>query len=717
MKPIVYIVTFTTLFMSIKSSAQSYPSTKTGTEVDVFHGVSYPDPLRWIEDIKNPEVEQWFKNQAEYTNQVFSKLNGIQALAKEWNELSLIQQEKYTDIYFRGGIFFYKKTLPNESVGKIYMKKSINATEELLFDPLTFIEGKTLSVTGIKPSFDGKFLGIGYSEMGAEIGSLIIVDVAMKKVLPQNFEPNYQGITDWMPDNSGFLWPKLATSDMTSPELFMNLKTMFQSIDLTKPSEDFFSKAKNPELPIDAADFPVAFTTEDMPNYVFGGLFSVQSELRMFYAPIINKNTKNLEWKVLSEVKDSLIGTLEFHKGKVYGISSKGASNLKLIATTIENPNWNKAEVIVSERKEKLEEFVKCKDYLVMVYSDGINCSLYKYRFENKAFEKIETPLSGTFKLSVLDKKTNVVTVRIMSWNKSAISFDVNLDKNSFTTSQFSKPSNYPKVFEELVVEEVEVKGHDGVMIPLSLIYKKGIKKDGQNVCIMESYGAYGMSSKPYFDVMYNTLATKNVIIAIPHVRGGGEKGYDWYMGGYKTTKPNTWKDFISCAEWLVQNRYTSPSKLGGMGTSAGGILITRAITERPDLFTAAVCNVGISNALRMEFTPNGANNTKEFGTINDAVECKALYEMDGVAHIKKGEKYPAVLCVAGWNDPRVISWQPAKFAAMMQLNTATIKPALMKVNFDNGHFTEDKNVTHLDFAHQFGFVLWQCGHPDFQVK
>jgi prolyl oligopeptidase len=702
------------LINCITSYSQTYPHTKTGNEADVFHGVTYPDPLRWLEDIKNPEVEEWFKNQAQFTDGQLGKIKGIEALAKEWTDLSLLQQEKYNDIYFRGGIYFYKKTLPNESVGKIYMRKSIHAPEELLFDPTTFMAGRTLSVTSIKPSFDGKYVGVAYSEMGAEIGSVLLINVQNKQVLPQKYGPNYNGITEWMPDNSGFLWIKLTTADMTSPELFMNLKTMYQSIDLNQPSTDFFSKAKCPNLPIDSADFPVAFISEDLPNYVFGGLFSVQNEMRMYYAPL-QKSAKELEWKMVSSLKDGLIGTIEFHQGKVFAMSTKNASNIKLLATQLENPNWDQAEIIVPEKKESLEEFVKCKDYLVLVYSDGINCSLYKYAFSNKKLEKIETPLSGTFKLSVLDKKSNDVTVKITSWNNPAISYDLNVDKNSFTRSEFSKPSNYPKTFDELVVEEVEVKGHDGVMIPLSLIYKKGLKKDGQNTCVMEAYGAYGSSSKPSFDIMYTTLATKGVVIAIPHVRGGGEKGYDWYMGGYKTTKANTWKDFISCAEWLLKNGYTSASKLGGMGTSAGGIMITRAITERPDLFAAGVCNVGIANALRFEFTPNGANNSKEFGSTSDATECKALFEMDGVAHIKKGENYPAVLCVAGWNDPRVIPWQPGKFAAMMQLNSASKKPALLKVNYDSGHFTEEKNIMYLDFAHQFGFVLWQCGHRDFQ--
>jgi prolyl oligopeptidase len=254
-------------------------------------------------------------------------------------------------------------------------------------------------------------------------------------------------------------------------------------------------------------------------------------------------------------------------------------------------------------------------------------------------------------------------------------------------------------------------------MIPLSIIYQKGMKKDGSNVCLMDSYGAYGISMSPGFDVRLNSLAVKGVIIAIPHVRGGSEKGQDWYKAGYKTTKPNTWKDFISCAEYLIASGYTSANRLAGTGTSAGGILISRAITERPDLFAAAICNVGCANTMRGEFSSNGPVNIPEFGTVTIEEECKALYEMDGMHHVTAGVKYPAVISVAGWNDPRVVAWQPGKFAAAMQNATASNRPVLLKVNYDNGHFTEDKEVTFANFADQYAFVLWQCGHPDFQMK
>ena len=138
----------------------------------------------------------------------------------------------------------------------------------------------------------------------------------------------------------------------------------------------------------------------------------------------------------------------------------------------------------------------------------------------------------------------------------------------------------------------------------------------------------------PYFNQLENALAIKGIVIAIPHVRGGSEKGEAWYKAGYKTTKPNTWKDFNSCAEYLIANGYTSAKKLAGIGTSAGGILISRAITERPDLYAAAICNVGCANVMRMETAPNGPANIPEFGTVKDSIECRALYEMDGVQHV-----------------------------------------------------------------------------------
>ncbi|MDB6112308.1 MAG: family peptidase, partial [Pedosphaera sp.] len=298
-------------------------------------------------------------------------------------------------------------------------------------------------------------------------------------------------------------------------------------------------------------------------------------------------------------------------------------------------------------------------------------------------------------------------------WTSPITCYDFDAQKDTFAKSILNTDVAYPS-FENVVSEEVEVPGHDGTMIQLSIIHQKGLPLDGSNSCILEGYGAYGTSIFPQFYI-FNSVASRGVVRAYAHVRGGGEKGEDWHKAGYKTTKPNSWKDFISCAEYLVNKGYTTPQKLAAIGGSAGGILISRAIEERPDLFAAAVCNVGCANQMRFEFTPGGPANIPEFGTVKDPVECQALFEMDGVQHVQKGVKYPAVMGVGGWNDPRVPVWQPGKFVGALQAATASGKPVLMKVNYDSGHGTEEKIVTFKDRAGQIAFLLWQIGHKDFQ--
>jgi prolyl oligopeptidase len=193
------------------------------------------------------------------------------------------------------------------------------------------------------------------------------------------------------------------------------------------------------------------------------------------------------------------------------------------------------------------------------------------------------------------------------------------------------------------------------------------------------------------------------------------KKDMNGIWGGFKATKPNTWKDFISCAEYLINKGYTSAKFLIGEGTSAGGILIGRAMTERPDLFAAAINNVPVSNPLRGENRPNGILDSKEFGTVKDSAEAMGLIEMDAYLHVTPGVKYPAVIAVTGINDTRVPSWQPAKFVAALQSANPAGKPIVLQVNYTSGHWTEEKFVEFQNFANKISLALWQAGHKDFQ--
>lgn len=265
-------------------------------------------------------------------------------------------------------------------------------------------------------------------------------------------------------------------------------------------------------------------------------------------------------------------------------------------------------------------------------------------------------------------------------------------------------------------MNEILVKARDGEEIPVSLIYHKNIKKDGRNPLLIDSYGSYGISNSPSFSKTFLLWVNQGGMVAVAHVRGGGEKGDKWHKAGFKETKSNTWRDLIDCTEYLIKEKYTSKDKIAIWGTSAGGITVGRAMTERPDLFKAVIAEVGVMNPLRDETTPNAQ--PKEFGTIKDSKEFKALLEMDAYQHIEKNVKYPATFITGGINDQRVIVWEPTKFAAKLMADNISKNPVLLKIDYDGGH-AGNVPITqrYANLSDMFAFALWQLGLPDYQPK
>jgi prolyl oligopeptidase len=695
----------------------NYPAVKIVDSTNTYWGVTYKDPYRWLEDIKDSGVIKYFRQEATISDSIMNRISGRDELIAEWKKLDKLQPPSYYFPDKKNNRYFFQKRMPGEKVSKVYYREGIKGEEILLFDPLSYIKGKTLSVTQIMSSYDGKKLIISYSLAGAEVSTIKVMDVDARKFLPDSIYPT-AGVNSWTFDDKAILYTWIKSADNMDPTARLNAKTKLHKIgDPVKNDIDFFSNASYPQLKIDASVYPIAFLSNDSRDYIFSYEASVQNELKLNFAPISQFGSHKIQWKPLSNISDGLVKGFLVIGDKAFAATYKNAKNYKVIMTDLKNPDWNHATVISPERSTVLMSMANSKDYVFMTYSDGINQTLSKYDMAKGTTTEVKLPFEGTFYMGCIDTKTNDCLITISSWVKPSTEFYYDASSDKFSPSPFNLPAVYPDEYKNLVVEEVNVKGHDSMMIPLSIIHKKDLKKDGKNVCLIEGYGAYGISNTPYFSTILNSLATRGAVVAIAHVRGGGEKGEEWYRAGYKTTKPNTWKDFISCAEYLISNKYTSSDHLAGTGTSAGGVLISRSITERPDLFAAAICNVGCANAMRLEFSSNGPVNTPEFGTVKDSIECKALFEMDGMQHVVKGTNYPAVMCVAGWNDPRVVPWQPGKLAAAMQNASSSGKPVLLKVNYDNGHFTEDVDVTFANFADQMAFAMWQCGHPQFQMK
>ena len=701
------------LLGSFPAAAQGLPATPQRPVTDTYFGQKVTDNYRWLEDTNSPEVQAWFKAQGDYTAQVMATIPGRDSLVNTLVRYDGLKAARIGGITRRGGRYFYKKTLPAENVGKLYYRTGATGPEVLLFDPSTYAQGKKYAVSYFVPSEDGRQLALGVAEGGGEISTIRVLNVDTKTLYPESIYPSWFGVSGWSPDNKGFLYTAQRSGDAKSMDMLLNTRSLYHTVG-TAPAQDreLFSRAKYAKLPIKPEDLLFVTYSEDY-KYILGILGGVDPRLNAFIAPATELLRPTINWQRLAVPADSVLGTAVVND-RLYLLSTRHALRGRLLVTDARHPNLKTATVVLPEQTRKLESLSVGKNYVFVTLNDGLNTTAKQLNLRTNQWENLPLPIVGSTDVRPLEPTSDDCLLYLTSWKQPETIYAYNPATKQAKISAFNVPASYPGLA-DLVVEEVQVPGLDGTPVPLSIIYNKNVKRDGQAVCFMTGYGAYGISADPYFSPRTLALLNQGVVVAETHPRGGSEKGQAWHLAGQKTTKPNTWKDFIACGEYLVKNHYTSPQHLIGEGTSAGGILIGRAITERPDLFAAAISNVGLSNMLRFENTPNGPNNAKEFGTVKDSAECRALYEMDAFQHVQPGTKYPAVMSVGGMNDPRVIAWQPGKFAAALQNASTSGKPVLMQVNYDNGHFTEDKKVAFRNFANMYAFALWQAGHPGFQ--
>ena len=364
-----------------------------------------------------------------------------------------------------------------------------------------------------------------------------------------------------------------------------------------------------------------------------------------------------------------------------------------------------------------IRNIAAAQDALYVQAIDGGIGKLTRVPYGGGSASFVSLPFEGDVTLAATDQRVPGTLLDMTGWTKASKIYAYDPAKQSVTDTglQPAGPFDNPGGLES---HEVKARSYDGTLVPLSIIYKSGLKLDGSNPTLMVGYGAYGISEDPHFDPRFLAWFERGGVFAVAHVRGGGEYGEDWHLAGKLLTKQNTWKDFIACAEYLIEQKYTSSARLAIEGGSAGGITIGRSITERPDLFAVAIDAVPMSDVVRAEFTPNGPPNIPEFGTVKKADGFKALYAMSAYHHIKDQTPYPAVMVTTGFNDPRVISWEPGKMAARLQAATSSGKPVLLRVDYDAGHgIGSTKTQREQELADEMSFALWQFGVAGFEPE
>ena len=689
---------------------------------ETWCGQTIADPYRYMENLNDPFVRQWFKLQAEYAKSVIEKIPGRQKLIEKMQDFDNRKSSKaYNLVITDNDRYFYLKRTPADEIGKLYFRNGYKGDESLLFDPSDLSkngQGKFV-VSNISPTDDGSKIAISIAADGSEDDIVLIMNVKTGEFYSEQIDRCRFASPSWLPDGSAFLYNRLQKSEKHAIDIQKNSKVYLHRVG-TSPSTDreIFSGALNPELKIRPEDIPFVHYDKHS-NHLYAFVQNVDRRLTVYYAPVSELRAAKINWKPLLKPEDNVHDFAVTEKD-LYLYTPEKAPNFKLLKTQLLEPDIRNAETVIPENRDAvLTSFnLTSKGIYYTVSKNGVEVELFRKEFDRKNSKKLKLPFTaGTLHLSTKGFRFPEAWVVISGWSSDYKRYRYDDVSNSFVYEMLSSQAEYPE-YDDLVVKEVMVRSHDGVKVPLSLIYRKKMKKDGTNPVLFYGYGAYGKSLRPFFSPSFLLWTYNGGILAVTHVRGGGELGDAWHRAGMKTTKPNTWKDLISSAEYVIEKKYTSPSRIAINSASAGGILVGKAMTERPDLFAAVIPQVGAMNPLRGEETPNGPVNAPEFGTVKDSVECRALIAMDPYLSIQDGGQYPAALVTAGINDPRVIAWQPAKFAARLQAASTSGKPVLFYTDFQSGHGIGDTKTKRFEtLADVLSFAFWQTEHPDFQTK
>jgi len=712
------ILFLSALFFGFENvAAQNPPAARIENVVDEHFGVKVDDPYRYMENLEDPYVQQWFREQADYAANILSHLPARQELLDRLMELDTGRPfSTYRYFRLKDGTLFFMKRNAGENLSKLYVREA-SGEERLLVDPekVPAEEGEHYALWAYRPSPGGKFLVYGLAKSGSEETVLHILNIENGNLLPETIDriETAYNVPCWMPDGSGFFYSRrqLLPEDAPETEIYKNTKIFFHHLNTPVDQDQLIvGTGYSTRIDFSDVDFPSMYLSANSDQAVVKIKHGDSNELTLYTAPMKTLLEQNIPWKKICDVQDEVTG-YTVHGNNVFLKSAKNAPRFKVLKTSLIQPDITGAKTVVPEGEFVIDYVAASSTALYTGVVDGGFERILRLDYEgNGKLQSLELPDQASGYVTSVSSGLEEILIRTNSWTKGSIIYSYHPDGNAFQKTDLVPMGKFDDLdgFESV---EVKVKSHDGVMVPLSIIYKTGIELNGKNPTLISGYGSYGMIDYVYFSPLNIAWLERGGILADAHIRGGGEYGKAWHLAGQKVNKSNTWKDFIACAEYLIERGYTSHDLIGGQGGSAGGITIGRAITERPELFKAAIINVGDLDAIRMETTTNGVPNIKEFGTVKIEEEFKGLLAMSSYHHVQDGVAYPAVLLTVGMNDPRVDPWNSGKMAARLQAATSSHNPVLLRVEYSAGHGIGSTRKQRLEeMADEWAFLLWQFG-------
>jgi prolyl oligopeptidase len=673
-----------------------------------LHGITVVDPYRWMEEPASSEFHAWATQQSAHTRATLDQLSLRGELIERLRALSASRDE-VDDVKTRAGMRFYLKRPADADTFRLYVRVGDHAAERLLIDPQLVAHDATGSIDYYEPSPGGRRVAFGVSTNGSERSILHIIDVASGQLLPDTIDRARHGEPRWLPDEAALFYrrnPKLGDGAATAATYQGSRDYLHHLGAIPDSDAAVFGYDLSPEVVLASADSPYVYVWPDCQYALAVAQHGTSNDLTIYVAPLASVTGPATPWKRLADTADQ-VTDFAVHRGDVFLLSHRDAPRAKVVRTPLAAPDLAHAQTVVAEGATVLSELAAASDALYVLGLDRGLGQIVRVPFEAGATKQLALPFAGTLTDFASTTGAPGFSVQLESWARPTTSYAYDPSGERFTELGIS-PAQSPLPVESI---ETTVTSVDGTRVPLSIVYLRGLDRTRPHPTLLSGYGSYGISLGPAFSSRRLAWLERGGIYAVAHARGGGELGAGWHLAGMKQHKQRTVDDYLACAEFLIAQGYTSARQLAGEGTSAGGLTVGGAITQRPELFAAALIRVGINDTIRFETTALGPQNAQEFGTSADPGELRALYAMSPYYHVVDHVDYPAVLLTASAHDARVPVWQPGKLAARLQAATASGRPILFRLESDAGHgygLGTTSAQLNDELADCYAFLLWQ---------
>ena len=666
------------LFVSCGNNSRyrinAYPETRQDSCVEDYYGTAVSDPYRWLENDTSTETSQWVEAQRAITEDYLSHIPFRGSIKERMT--SLINYERYGLPVKRFGKYIYSKNdgLQNQSV--IYIQDDLNGEAEVLLDPNKLSEDGTVSLGGISLSNDGKYLAYTIQRSGSDWVEIYVMDMDSKTLLEDHIKWAKFTSAKWYKDGFFYAAYDRPIEGKEYSHVNENHKIYYHKLGQPQEMDELFYE--NPQQPryfhqIDISDderYVFLFESgqgagntlriKDMQN-TNGGFTEIANDMNYYYQP------------------------LEVIEGEVYIMTNKDAPRGRIVKASVDNPSLEHWQELIPENNNVISSAQLINGHLIVVYDQDASNHAYVFTTGGDLRHEIALPTYGTISISGrYDEKE--IFYAFTSFVFPTTIYEYDLENN---TSKVFRAPTVDFEPDDYTTEQVFVESKDGTMVPMFLTYKKGLRRDGHNPTFLYGYGGFSITLTPSFSAMRLPFLENGGIYAQMNLRGGNEYGEDWHQAGTKLQKQNVFDDCIASAEYLITERYTSPSKLALVGGSNGGLLVGAVVNQRPDLFAVGIPEVGVMDMLRYHLFTIGWNWASDYGTSEDNKEMfEALYAYSPLHNIKSGDEvhYPSIMVTTADHDDRVVPAHSFKYAATLQAAMTGPNPKIIRIDSKAGH-------------------------------